>query len=111
MTELAYLRLPTRPSELAVRTLTSAPTYTSDSRRDHARAAHVSIFLCARTTAIAANRREGKFGHAAHFTVRCGCAITQEDTDAGGGAVVEVRAISGLSIVDDCHWRCGVTDS
>ncbi|CAN0292007.1 unnamed protein product [Ascophyllum nodosum] len=37
------------------------------------------------------HRREGKFGHAAHFTVRCGCAITQEDTDAGGGAVVEYQ--------------------
>lgn len=37
-------------------------------------------------------RREGKFGHAAHFTVRCGCIVDPGGSDADGHKAAEVRS-------------------
>lgn len=52
-------------------------------------AGHLPPLFIGRTGAY---RREGKFGHAAHFTVRCGCVANPGDEEKGGnGGVLKVR--------------------
>ena len=43
--------------------------------------------------------RPGKYGHAAHFTVRCGCASRSEDGTIGGGGVASDEMEYQLPIV------------